>query len=202
MYSFSVFCFGLQLISDVWVIGDSIVFWAGRRCRSLRKYNLNLGETLQVRWQGWRGMRWWQLKHKIQWISLHRTPKVIIIHLGGNDVVLTKFQKMRRIMKRDFKRLTKLFPDTIIVWSEILPRLIWKYSEEYFNIDAVDIKRKRFNTLGRQIVNGYRNGRIIKHDITTDCQGFFKADGCHLSDIGIAMFCNSLQGVDRNVFVI
>ena len=175
-------------------MGDSIVFWAGRRCRSLRMFNLNLQAGLQTKWQGRRGMRWFQFKSMIQWISLHRTPKVIVIHLGGNDVIRTKFQKMRRIMKRDFKRLFALFPNTLILWSEILPRLEWKYSRPNSNIKATDKKRKRFNTLGRQMLRGHKNGRIIKHDITTDCPGLFRPDGCHLSDIGIALFCNTLQG--------
>ena len=183
-----------NVFSEIWILGDSIVFWAGRRCRSLKRHNLNLGDGIRTRWHGTRGMRWWQLKSKIQWVSLHRTPKIIIVHLGGNDVVSTKFQKMRRLLKRDFNRMLRLFPKTLIVWSEIPPRLTWKFSQPNSSLKALNNKRKRFNALGRQVLKPCANGRIIKHDITTDCPGLFRADGCHLSDIGIALFCNTLQG--------
>ena len=73
----------------------------------------------------------------------------------------------------------------------ILPWLHWKYSRPNSNIKATDKKCKRFNTTGRQMLRKQKN---VKYDITTDCPGLFRPDGCHLSDTGIALFCNTLQG--------
>ena len=39
------------------------------------------------------------------------------------------------------------------------------------------------------MVRDHINGRILKHDITACCPGLFGRGGCHLSDIGIALFC-------------
>ena len=43
---------------EILVVGDSIVFWAGRYCRGRKKFNLNLQADLNIKWQGRRGMRW------------------------------------------------------------------------------------------------------------------------------------------------
>lgn len=184
-----------NVISDIWIIGASIVHWAHEGAKRLNRANLHLDHlNVNVKWNGTSGMRWHQLPSTIQWIGLHPTPKIIIVHLGGNNVVPTLMQHMKRMMRRDFSRLFQLFPHTLIVWSEILPRLSWKYARPGTTLEAMDTKRKRFNCLGRQMVRDHMNGRILKHDITADCPGLFGRDGCHLSDIGIALFCNSIQG--------
>ena len=80
------------------------------------------------------------------------------------------------------------------VWSEILPRLKWKYAPPTSPWKCWDRKRLRFNQLGRQLVSVHPNGRVLKHDVTVDCPGLFATDGCHMSPVGNALFCNSLQG--------
>lgn len=179
---------------DIWIVGDSLIDRAKDWASAVQKINLNLDSSqLKVQWFGFRGMQWHHLRSQIQWISLHATPKMIVIHVGGNNVVRTRMQKMKRIMYRDFKYLFELFPDTIIVWSEILPRLFWKFAPFNSQWRCWDRKRVRFNQLGRQMVSINANGRILKHDITADCSGLFAADRCHLSNVGNALFCNSLQ---------
>lgn len=179
----------------MWILGDSLVYWAEQRALKLGRENLHLESLgLRVQWHGHRGMVWDDLPSKLQWVGLHRMPKIIIIHLGGNDVVCTLMQKMKRIMRRDFEYLFKNFPNTIIVWSEILPRLCWRFSRTGSDLNALDKKRKRFNMLGRQMLKDNQKGRILKNDITSDCPGLFRRDGCHLSDVGTDLFCNSLQG--------
>lgn len=179
----------------MWILGDSLVYWAEQRALKLGRENLHLERlSLRVQWHGHRGMVWDDLPNKLQWVGLHRVPKVILIHLGGNNIVCTLMQKMKRIMRRDFEYLFKNFPNTIIVWSEILPRLCWRFSRPDSDLNALDKKRKRFNMLGRQMLKDNQKGRFLKHDITSDCPGLFRWDGCHLSDVGIDLFCNSLQG--------
>lgn len=177
-------------------MGDSLVHWAGVRASERGRPNLNLEcLNLKIHWHGQRGMVWENLSTQLQWISLHaQAPRLIIIHLAGNDVVGNLMQKMKRIMGRDFKFLFQNFPDTIIVWSDILPRLRWKFAGQDSSLTALNKKRRRFNYLGRQLVRDQKNGRILHHDITVDCPGLYSADGCHLSDIGYDLFCNSLQG--------
>ena len=92
---------------------------------------------------------------------MRRIPKVIIVE--------TKFQKMQRLMRRDFKHLFQLFPNTLIVWSDSLPRLRWKYCKQNTSDKALDNKRKRFNTLGHQMLQDYANGCVINNSYTMGC---------------------------------
>lgn len=194
--SFNNFSFRQRYFSDIWIVGDSLVHWAGERAAALGRQNLCLEKyKLTVKWHGKRGMVWSDLQCQLQWISIQsRCPRMIIIHLAGNDIVHTKRGKMTRMMVRDFKFLFTTFPDTLIIWSEILPRLKWKFAKPDSTDTALGNKRKRFNLLGKQAVRGNLNGRFIKHDVTLDCPGLFGRDGCHLSDVGNDLFCNSLQG--------
>ena len=114
-----------------------------------------MGESLHACWHGTSSMKWCQIKSLSQWISMHRTPKVIIVG--------TQFQKMWYLMRRDFKRLFQLFPNTLIVWSDILRRLRWKYCKQNTSNKALDKKHKGFNTLGHKMLQGYANGCVIKH---------------------------------------
>lgn len=171
------------------------MFWAGSRAELVGRQNLRLEPfNLTVRWLGRRGMQWTDLKNELQWICLHRVPKMIIIHTGGNNVIGTPMQKMKRLMAKDFSYLFHNLPETLIVWSEILPRLSWKFSTPGSDLEVIDKKRKRFNKLGRQMVHDHPHGHFIIHDITTDTPGLFLQDGCHLSDVGLDLFCNSFQG--------
>ena len=73
----------------------------------------------------------WYMQYEVAASSVANSmgwPTWAILHVGGNNVVDTKMQKMKRIMKRDFNNLFKTFPNTLIVWSEILPRLTWKFA--------------------------------------------------------------------------
>ena len=176
-------------------MGDSLISRADSWASSASRMNLKLDPSqANVRWLGTGGMKWQHLRSQIQWVGLHGQPRMIILHVGGNNVVDTKMQKMKRIMKRDFNNLFKTFPNTLIVWSEILPRLTWKFAPPESEWKCWDKKRIRFNELGRQMVSTYSNGKVLKHEVTVDCPGLFGKDGCHMSPVGNALFCNSLQG--------
>ena len=183
------------LLSDIWMLGDSLLFWAGERAISLGQPNLTL-DRLQVNiiWKGQSSMTWELLRQKLQWVSLHRNPFMIVIHLGGNNVLSTSIQKMERIIKRDLKHISLTFPSTIFVWSDILPRLKWKYSGPDADLKAIDHKRHRFNLKAHAIIQTFKMGRIIMHDISSDSPNLFIHDGCHLSNVGLDIFNHTLQG--------
>ena len=146
-------------------------------------------------WHGKWGMHWNELKGGFQKAMLFSVaPFMIIIHLGGNDIVTIKQGKMIKWIKRDLKYIASVFPQAILVWSDILPRKKWRgMINSPPNLKQINNKRKRINRAGRQAVNDIINGRSIVHKIDLVTPGLFKADGCHLTLVGNAIFLNTLE---------
>ena len=188
----------VTFIAEIYIVGDSMVYWAEQRARFRGRVNLNLG--VRIIWRGVGGLTWnkglkGSLRQQLQWIALQRNPpSMVIVHCGGNDVIGTSAQKMGRVFNNDFRYLMSVFPKSLIVFSEILPRLYWKFSFPGSSIKKINKKCDRFNRLGREAARLSENGRVIQHEITIDTPGLFYSDGCHLSDIGCDLFNNSLQG--------
>ena len=151
--------------------------------------------TKRFSWHGKGGMHWDELKGGFQKAMLFSVaPFMIIIHLGGNDLVTIKQGKMIKWIKRDLKYIASVFPQAILVWSDILPRQKWRgMINSPPNLKQINNKRKRINRAGRQAVNDIINGRSIVHEIDLVTPGLFKADGCHLTLVGNAIFLNTLE---------
>ncbi|KAH3804429.1 hypothetical protein DPMN_132714 [Dreissena polymorpha] len=73
----------LQLDRDIWVIGDSIPYWAGVRALQKGKSNLKIPDHKQIGWWGMRGMTWALFRHAVEWnIWLNKAPYILFINLG------------------------------------------------------------------------------------------------------------------------
>ena len=63
---------------------------------------------------------------KVQWEMLNRPPPVmLVIHVGGNDLVNISQAKMMKKITKDIKYIHSVFPSSYLVWSDILPRSKW-----------------------------------------------------------------------------
>lgn len=168
-------------------MGDSYIHWA-----EVRAIERNIGATLGapnvqgIKWEGRRGMKWEGLLSAIQYLQLQGAPpKVMVIHVGSNNLGCTPLGHIREDMKRDFAHLFSIYSNTRILASEMLPRLVWDRTS--LPIAAIENKRKNLNDTVRRFVT-YNGGTFIKYqEITTDTPGLFYKDGAHLSDIGIDM---------------
>ena len=81
-------------------------------------------------------------------------PKMILVHLGGNDLTTVKQGKLMGMIKKDLFYMASTFPSAYIIWSDILPRLLWRdITNTPDNLRKMDQKRKRINRAGRQILN-------------------------------------------------
>ena len=69
-------------------------------------------------------------------------PYYLLIHAGGNDIGRVPTQSLRRYICAVLKYLADTFPGTRIVWSCILPRLRWRYSDD---TAAMERARTRIN---------------------------------------------------------
>ena len=119
---------------------------------------------------------------------------MIVVHLGGNDLVTTAQGKLMKSMKRDLCYLASVFPTTFIVWSDILPQMSWRGLESNpLNLGNMNNKRKRINRVGRQIVRNLSKGRAIIHEIDEKISSLISHDGVHLAPVGNDIFLNTMS---------
>ncbi|KAH3696016.1 hypothetical protein DPMN_083480 [Dreissena polymorpha] len=89
----------LQPDPDIWVIGDSIPYWAGIRAIQTDKRALRTPAGKQIGWWGMRGMSWAQFRTTIESSELlNKAPDIIFINLGGNDLRNLSSTKLRNII--------------------------------------------------------------------------------------------------------
>ena len=85
---------------------------------------------VDIWWQGYGGLRLKNLQRQLQTLvkvnGIH--PKYIIIHCGGNDIGFTKVHKIREYVVDAFKFVNEHISGAKIIWSQILPRSVWRYS--------------------------------------------------------------------------
>ncbi|MEW8545795.1 MAG: hypothetical protein AB2693_19915 [Candidatus Thiodiazotropha sp.] len=155
----------------------------------------NLGIADNILWLGAGGMHWSELIPKFQCTMIFNPPPdLIVIHVGGNDLVTVKQAKLIKVIRRDLQYLASVFPTAIVVWSDILPRKSWRGIENNpQNLAKMNEKRKRINRAGRQVIHDLTYGRAIIHELDATTPGLFKPDGVHLTLIGNAIFLNTFK---------
>ena len=173
---------GAQQPIGVWIVGSSIIrnaFLASRQ----RPGGIHL--TLQRRgvnilWQGRSGLKLDKLKRHIRLLmTLDSLPSYIVVHIAGNDIGETRFGFL----------IYKMLPNTMLIWSQILPRIHWRFSN---NGTAMERLRRRLNsTIGAHMIR-QGGGYICYPDINLSSQ-FLLPDGVHLTSLGNEIFLNNLQ---------
>lgn len=117
-------------------------------------------------------------------------PQFLVLHSGGNGIGREPCGTLRNNIQAVISQLMLILPYTQIVWSCILPRLQWRYSN---NIKAMEACRSRVN---RAIMHFLlRKGhKTIKHtDFQDKLPALYLKDGVHLSYIGNDIFLNTVQ---------
>ncbi|XP_056006915.1 uncharacterized protein LOC130050703 [Ostrea edulis] len=113
----------------IWIIGLSIIKHAFCYART-SSYGANLElarHNATIFWQGKGGMRLEEIYPKVRrLLKVEDAPHILVIHCGGNNIPMDKGAKsadLRFRLKAVLKKLTALLPSTILIWSQILPRL-------------------------------------------------------------------------------
>ncbi|KAM4020120.1 uncharacterized protein ACNLHF_000668 isoform 1-T1 [Anomaloglossus baeobatrachus] len=178
----------------VWIVGHSYVYWAQKRA-AIRSYTENLTfsiEHVNIYWFGSSGMKWAQLVDELKRkVCSAPLPDLIIIHLGGNDIGKVKTLEFISQMQRDITFIKKLFPNTSLVFSEIIPRLLWN-SDGFLFFEKI---RKRVNRTMEKFCRATGDFSFRHTDLEGFLFGLYRSDGVHLSDIGVDIFNLGLQSI-------
>lgn len=88
------------------------------------------------------------VKYSIEKLKMfHDNPDYVILHCGGNNIGRQPGNELRRHIKELLYDgpdcLQALLPNTIFIWSQIIPRRTWRYIP--LNLLA-NIIRKRINS--------------------------------------------------------
>ncbi|KAJ8418330.1 hypothetical protein AAFF_G00140390 [Aldrovandia affinis] len=181
-------------VKNVWICGHSLVFWAEKRAKS-PEYGMQLGmdpSRVRIWWKGMQGLTWDQLlplllKLKGNWPN----PDVLILHLGGNDLGKSDTRVLLAAVKKDLTSLRSIFPQCLLVWSDILPRRSWRTTED---AEAVESFRVLVNRRVLADIAELGGAALSHSNIRPGSDvGLYRPDGVHLSGKGIDMFNIDMQ---------
>ncbi|XP_076142472.1 uncharacterized protein LOC143124662 isoform X4 [Alosa pseudoharengus] len=167
-----------EIVKTVWICGDGLVAVASQLAQS-PLHGIRLGQSgtgVRVYWKGLQGMLWDQLVPLLRYLKMGwPSPDMLIIHLGHSDVDRRDMEDLLSTIRKDLTSIHNIFPQCLIVWSDMLPRY-GMYSNKGI-IDLINVKVHAFVAeLG---------GTAITHQIGPLLYG---PDGMFLSQIGIHKF--------------
>ncbi|KAG5266277.1 hypothetical protein AALO_G00229180 [Alosa alosa] len=179
-------------VKNVWICGHSLVTWAEKISRQSPEVAMPLSmdpDSVRIQWKGLQGMTWEQLVPQLHQLKLNwPNPDLLIIHLGGNDINKSTSEELLSIIKSDLTSIRNIFPQCLIVWSDILPRRKWK--QGVMPVEAVDRARDMINCRVHAILAELGGTAITHENIGPE---LYCPDGVRLSKKGIEAFNLNLE---------
>ncbi|XP_054830429.1 uncharacterized protein LOC129343873 [Eublepharis macularius] len=176
---------------SILICGHSFVFWAAHQAkRTAFGSQLGLSQWATVEWQGRRGLRWPGLLPLLFEGRCAPPPHILVIHLGGNDLGLVKGKALSLQAQADLRLIGKRWPGVLIIWSDILPRRVWR---EALDAKAIEGARYKANkALHKALEKGL--GVYLPHPgIRAALPDLYRGDGVHLSFKGNNIFLDDLR---------
>lgn len=125
-------------------------------------------------------------------------PVVLVIHADGNDQCNVRLSELISVIRADLDCFSSFFQDIVLVWSEIVPREIWKGS---INPASIEMARRLLNMRVSRHVRVL--GRVVIHhrQLEGDNRELMMDDGMHLNGIGLDILLSGLQdAIERALF--
>ncbi|CAI5793588.1 Hypothetical predicted protein [Podarcis lilfordi] len=127
--------------------------------------------------------------------AVHGPPRVLILHLGGNDLVEQKGIALTLAARADIENLHALYPAMGIGWSNLLPRLCWRGVS---NPSRINYAVKKINRAMRNLMRQIGGFSIPHPTIRAGTAGIFRADRVHLTPFGNDLWLHDLQQILRD----
>ncbi|CAJ0962147.1 unnamed protein product [Ranitomeya imitator] len=146
---------------------------------------------MNVIWRGTRGLTWSQVLPEVVRIArVASSPTVVVIHAGGNDLASFPLAELLTLMRADLDKLPGFFPVMRLVWSELIPRSVWRGARE---MSAMERSRRTLNQRISRFIR-FKNRVVVRHHrLEGDNSGFLLPDGVHLNDAGLDIFLDGLR---------
>ncbi|XP_069601439.1 uncharacterized protein [Ranitomeya imitator] len=176
---------------SVWIVGHSYIYWAARRAE-LGPGGRSLGfNDVDVLWSGLRGMMWSQVLPEVVHIArVASSPTIVVIHAGGNDLASSPLAELLTLIRSDMDKFPSFFQSMRLVWSEVIPRLVWRGARE---LNAMERSRRTLNQRISRFVR-FKNGVVVRHHrLEGDNSGFLLPDGVHLNEAGLDIFLDGIR---------
>ncbi|XP_071481802.1 uncharacterized protein [Diadema antillarum] len=170
---------------NIWIMGDSIVRRAKERAAATRQ--LQLGTPYTIQWHGQGGARLKDVERMVNnGLRYSAPPSIVVLHLGTNNIGQMDACSCRAAIRTALSTLRARMPQALIMWSSILPRLVYhgKRPTGHTNQDALEGVRISLNNYARRQTKRMGNASIIMHNIARSNHQMFIRDGVHLSDQG------------------
>ena len=140
-------------------------------------------------------MRWEHLLARLQFLMLTRGhPKIIILHVGGNNVDSVPQLTLMQSIKDDLKYIHSVFSSSMLVWCDILPRLFWRNNNTK-DSKTLNLKAKRINRAAHQYMTDFGLGQVLSPHIMWYMTELFDNDGVHLSDFGKLTYVQTFKNL-------
>lgn len=122
-------------------------------------------------------------------MGLERAPDILVIHARGNDLGVRTTRELLRDIKLDCLRVWTSYPGTVLVWSNIVARRVWRHARS--PIDLNKAWAKLIKAAGHFVA---RNGGIVvRHrELEQVDYSLLQTDGIYLNATGIDIWMLSL----------
>lgn len=176
----------------MWIVGSSIIKRASWEART-HPGGLNLSFRridIDIWWNGKGGMLSSMLRKHINSMLLQESsPHFLLIHVGANDLGNLSLLDLRHNLDEILQCVQTDLPSTRIIWSQMLPRLKWRYSQDK---KAMQKGRYRVNNKISSLVLK-SGGYYLRHPGILRVPKFFDDDGVHLSEFAQSVFLLQIQ---------
>ena len=153
-------------------MGDSYLYWAQKRAafRDIQD-SFGIGQISGTQWMTKRGMKWKELMPRLQYeVIYNQVPKVIVIHLGANDICDVGEATLEHMIRNDISQIISMLPKVKLIFSGMVARRSWRGAND---IGAIETKRKHANRRIRTFLNFHRGHFVDHSDIVSSESGFY-----------------------------
>ncbi|KAL8566662.1 hypothetical protein ACOMHN_055599 [Nucella lapillus] len=174
-----------SLCAAILIAGSSLI---ARLASFMQRKKLSWNLPLPVRLLGKPGLQLSQLRASLDEAINQTPPAYLVLHTGTNDIGRLNLKEWILELTTGVLYIRARWPNTHVIWSDMLPRLAWKYNMAQ---PGAENARKRNQRRARALAY-QESGSVIHHPHILPNYDCLLQDGVYLSDLGQDIFHSDL----------